>query len=185
MTCIVGLEHDGRVWIGGDSAGVAGWSLTVRADEKVFANGDFIFGFTTSFRMGQLLRYGLTLPSLCRDGDIPSLWSDPDRWMATQFVDAVRDCLKAGGYSKKSDEVESGGQFLVGYKGHLWQVDRDYQVGRAAHGYLAVGCGDELALGAMHAVSDGLSPHDTVLAALRAAEAHSAGVRGPFKVLST
>ena len=35
MTCIVGLVHEGVVYIGGDSAGVGGMSLTVRADEKV------------------------------------------------------------------------------------------------------------------------------------------------------
>ena len=39
MTCIVGIADGAKVWIGGDSAGVAGWSLTVRADEKVFAVG--------------------------------------------------------------------------------------------------------------------------------------------------
>ena len=44
MTCIVGLVHEGVVYIGGDSAGVAGLSLTVRADEKVFRNSDFFDG---------------------------------------------------------------------------------------------------------------------------------------------
>ena len=61
MTCIVGLVHEGVVYIGGDSAGVAGLSLVVRADE-MFRNGDFLMGFTTSFRMGQLLRYKLYPP---------------------------------------------------------------------------------------------------------------------------
>jgi hypothetical protein len=51
MTCIVGLVDGGRVWLGGDSAGVSGWDLTVRADRKVFRNGPYVMGFTTSFRM--------------------------------------------------------------------------------------------------------------------------------------
>jgi hypothetical protein len=38
MTCIVGLVDKGDVYIGGDSAGVAGLSLSIRADEKVFGN---------------------------------------------------------------------------------------------------------------------------------------------------
>ena len=42
MTCIVGLVEKGNVYIGGDSAGVGGYSLTVRADRKVFRNGDFV-----------------------------------------------------------------------------------------------------------------------------------------------
>jgi hypothetical protein len=36
MTAIVGLVQAGSVYIGGDSAGVSGMSLTVRADAKVF-----------------------------------------------------------------------------------------------------------------------------------------------------
>lgn len=62
MTCIVGLVDKGSIYMGGDSAGVAGLSVTTRADEKVFLNGPFIMGFTTSFRMGQILRYKFVPP---------------------------------------------------------------------------------------------------------------------------
>ncbi len=54
MTAIVGLVHNATVYIGGDSAGVSGYSMTVRADSKVFTIGPYLMGFTTSFRMGQL-----------------------------------------------------------------------------------------------------------------------------------
>ncbi|GEM_PF-3923804 len=30
MTCIVGLVHNGSVYIGGDSAGVGGWTVNGR-----------------------------------------------------------------------------------------------------------------------------------------------------------
>ena len=36
MTCIAAIAEKGKVYIGGDSAGVAGLDLTIRADEKVF-----------------------------------------------------------------------------------------------------------------------------------------------------
>ena len=39
MTCIVGLIDEGKVYIGGDSAGAADDLITVRADEKVFVRG--------------------------------------------------------------------------------------------------------------------------------------------------
>lgn len=39
MTCIVGVVEGHTVWMGGDSAGVGGYALTVRADQKVFRNG--------------------------------------------------------------------------------------------------------------------------------------------------
>lgn len=45
MTCIVGLAVNGKTYIGGDSAGVGGYDLTIRRDAKVFTNGEFAMGF--------------------------------------------------------------------------------------------------------------------------------------------
>ena len=172
VTAIVGLAHAGRVYIGGDSAGVAGMSLTVRADTKVFRKKGYLFGFTTSFRMGQLIRYSMKLPK--PRGDL-------DAFMATTFVDALRQCLKTGGWAAKENDREEGGTFLVGVKGRLYAVYDDYQVAKAADGYAAVGCGDQIALGALFATAGtGLSPRRRVKKALAAAERFSAGVRGPF-----
>ena len=171
MTAIVGLAQAGSVYVGGDSAGVSGMSLTVRADTKVFRKDRYLFGFTTSFRMGQLIRYSLTLPK--PGGDL-------DSFMATTFIDAVRDCLKAGGWAAKENDREEGGTFLVGVRGQLFAVYDDYQVARAADGFAAVGCGDQIALGALYATADlGMGPRRRVRTALAAAERFSAGVRGP------
>lgn len=40
MTCIAAITDGKTVWVGGDSAGVAGSSLEIRADEKVFTRKD-------------------------------------------------------------------------------------------------------------------------------------------------
>jgi hypothetical protein len=176
MTCIAGLIHEGQVFIGGDSAGVAGFDLTVRADAKVFKNGDFVFGFTSSFRMGQLLRHSFVPPKRYPDKDVMA-------YMVTDFVDALRNCLKAGGFASKSNETEVGGCFLVGYAGRLFEIESDYQVGESATGYAAVGCGSQVAHGALFANSE-LPPVARITQALEAAEAHNAGVRGPFHIES-
>jgi len=39
---------------------------------------------------------------------------------------------------------EAGGTFLVGYRGRLFRVDSDYQVGESVNNYCAVGCGADL-----------------------------------------
>jgi len=175
MTAIVGLTRRGSVFIGGDSAGLCGLSLSVRADAKVFRNGGYLFGFTSSFRMGQLIRYALSLPE--PDGDL-------DRFMVTKFVDGLRDCLKSGGWARKEEEQELGGTFLVGVRGRLFTVYDDYQVAKAADGYAAVGSGDSVALGALYATAGrGMRPRARIDLALRAAERFSAGVRGPFVCL--
>ena len=145
MTCIVAVRNKetNNVLIGGDSAGV-GWnhSLTVRSDEKVFTVGPFIMGFTGSFRMGQLLRFTLKVPEQKEEQ------SDYE-YMVTTFIDAVRECLSKGGWLTKKDDVEQIGQFLVGYKGTIYDVQSDLQVGIPSHPYSAVGCGEALALGAL------------------------------------
>jgi ATP-dependent protease HslVU (ClpYQ) peptidase subunit len=176
MTCIVGLVHEGAIYIGGDSAGVStgDLSLSVRQDRKVFRNGDCVMGFTTSFRMGQLLAYRLSVPKP-REGD------DVMAFMVGDFMNAVRQCLKDGGFAAAKDGVECGGTFLVGYRGRLFSIYGDYQVGENSHGYAACGCGELIAMGSLHA-SVGQPPEDRVRGALTAAETFSAGVRGPFVV---
>lgn len=181
MTCIVGLVHGDRVYIGGDSAGVAGYSLTVRSDPKVFVNKGFAMGFTSSFRMGQLLRFKFTPPPVPEG-------KDPYAYMVDDFVEEVRKCLRAGGYLKKENDREEGGTFLVGWRGALYEIDSDMQVGISGEPFAAVGCGYDLAKGALAAIlttRKGSMPVVAIKHALEIAEAHSAGVRGPFTVVHT
>lgn len=177
MTCIVGIVEGDKVLIGGDSISAAGWSLMDRADKKVFRNGPFVFGFTTSYRMGQLLQYAFNPPKRHVEQDVMA-------FMVTDFIATVRACLKDGGYAKKDSEVESGGTFLVGYEGRLFKVSDDYQVGETTDGYTACGCGESFALGALYA-TEGEPAADRINIALLAAEKNSGGVRGPFLTVST
>jgi hypothetical protein len=177
VTCIVGIADKSGVYIGGDSAGVGGhYSLSVRADTKVFRNGPFIMGFTSSFRMGQLLAHSFSAPAR-KQGQ------DSYAYMVTDFIDAVRACLKAGGYAERHSDAERGGTFLVGYEGRLFKIDCDYQVGEASAGFDACGCGEGIALGALWA-SVGDDPEPRLRLALEAAERFSAGVRGPFNTVN-
>jgi hypothetical protein len=177
MTCIVGIEHLGGVTIGGDSAGLAGWSLTIRADEKVFSSGGYLFGFSSSFRMGQILRYSLDVPRP------PS--RSLDRFMATTFINAMRTALKDGGYTKTDSGREQSGTFLVGAAGKLFAVYDDHQVARVSCGFNSVGCGSDLALGSLHTTAGmHLPPTQRARLALNAAADQSGGVAGPFRIKS-
>jgi ATP-dependent protease HslVU (ClpYQ) peptidase subunit len=172
VTCIVAITQGGTVYMGADSEGSDGLFLHLRKDTKLCRVGAFLFGFTTSFRMGQLLRYKFQPPMHHPDVAI-------ELYMATDWIDALRNTFKAGGFAETKDGREVGGQFLVGYKGRIFHIYSDYQVGEVAADFDACGCGHELALGAMHANKhDG--PYARMRAALEAAEAFSAGVRGPF-----
>jgi hypothetical protein len=175
MTCIVGVVDHGSIYLGGDSAGVDGrYGLVVRADRKIFHNGDFVMGFTSSFRMGQLLAFNFNPPK-------PRVGVDVMAYMVTDFIDAARARMKEGGFSRIKDSTsEEGGEFLVGYRGRLFHIAGDFQVGESVHGFDACGCGDLIALGSLRATRDSSDPQKRLREALEAAEMFSAGVRGPF-----
>lgn len=175
MTCIVGLEDNGKVYLGGDRASVGdNHYLTLSAHPKVFQNGPFIMGYTSSFRMGQLLQYRLCVPDL--PSEVPM-----DEFMATLFVDAVRDCLRDGGYTKIEYNQEKVGTFLIGVEGKLYRYDDDHQVIRPNCGYDVVGCGVSVALGSLHTSSAlKVKSKDRLKMALTAASEFVTGVRGPF-----
>lgn len=175
MTCIVGVVDGPDVWIGGDSASSRdSGELTFRSDPKVFRRGEYLIGFTTSWRMGQLLRYRLAVPERPSSVDL-------FEWMATEFIDAVRRCLAEGGFAHIENNLEEGGEFLVAVAGRLISVGADYQVGENLDGYDAVGCGSEVALGALAATAD-LAGKIRARRALQAAERHMNGVGRPFKI---
>jgi ATP-dependent protease HslVU (ClpYQ) peptidase subunit len=181
MTCIVGVvdKKKKKVIIGGDSAGVSGYNITERKDVKVFRNKDFIFGCTSSFRMIQLLRFSFKPPKVGK--------KDIFEYMCVDFVDAIRETFKKGGYiQKQADGQDKGGTFLVGYKNRLFTIHGDFQVGESSRGFDACGCGEEYALAAFKALDDSkLTQEEKILKSLEVATYFSSGVCGPYVMEST
>lgn len=176
MTCIVGIADGETVWIGGDSCGVGSGHIVTRSDPKVFRSGPFIMGYSTSFRMGQVLQHALRVPP--HDDAL-----DDHAFMVTTFIDAVRTCFRSAGFLESKDGRDMGGSFLVGYRGWLYNIDSDYQVGISAEQVDAIGNGFHFALGSLFETA-ALCPRDRIARALLAAEHLSPEVRGPFTVLS-
>lgn len=181
MTCIVGIGDGKNVWIGGDSAGTNGWlDQTVRSDVKVFTNGPMVFGFTSSYRMGQLLRYSLTVPKHYAEDE-----TDDMAYLVTKFVDALRKCLKDGGWGLTDNHhdngAEVGGTFLLGYRGQVYSIQSDFQVAWPTDNIAACGCGENYALGSLHSTTG--KPKQRIQQALDAASRFSAGVAGPYTIV--
>ena len=174
MTCIVGLVDKKSVWIGGDSAGSNGYQIRIRKDTKVFQIGDFLIGYTTSFRMGQLLRF--STPPKHDDK------SEPYHFMVNTFVPWLRDLFRSGGFLTIENNVERGGFFLVGFANRLFAIEADFQVAEQSIGFHAVGSGDDVALGSLWSTK-GMEPRKRLLTALKASTEFCSGVRPPFKIL--
>jgi len=181
MTCIVALEHEGKVWVAGDSAATVegDYIICSRADEKVFINDMMIMGFCGSFRIGQLLRYSLDVPE-------QSTKTEDMSFMVNDFVDAVRQVQKEKGSASKENDLESHeSSFIVGYRGKIYVIEEDYQVARPLDNFAAVGSGAAVALGALYATKNtlNLSPENRLRLALEAASEYVANVRAPFMFL--
>jgi ATP-dependent protease HslVU (ClpYQ) peptidase subunit len=137
MTCIVGLEHGGHVFIGGDIQGT-GWNKkVVHTQPKVFSKAGVVFGYTTSYRFGQLIEQVLSDPVIPDDSGAVY------RWLITVLVPDIKKMLKA-------NEWEEGGSCLIGVKGQLWELQSDWSVLRSVNGYSSVGSGYEYAHGSLY-----------------------------------
>lgn len=131
MTCIVAEVVDGVVHMVGDKCGSDEYTKRSVDRPKVFINEDFIVGYTTSFRMGQLLEFTWSppekLPSQC-----------VEKFIYLTVVDSIKSVLKNDGFATDS----SGGSFLFGYKGNLYEMQDDYAIFNIEK-YSAVGCGEQ------------------------------------------
>ena len=136
MTVIVGFEFDNRVFLAGDVQGTGYNSKVVHTQPKVFNKKGVIFGFTSSYRFGQVLEHNLADPV------VPADDAEVYRWLISVLVPDLRQVLKDNGYEK-------GGNCLIGVRGQLWELQDDFSVLRSVKGYSAVGSGYEYAMGAL------------------------------------
>lgn len=162
-----------------DSCSSDQWVQTRRTEPKVFQVGGYGVGFTTSFRMGDILRYA-TLPQW--DGR-----ADLHEHLVTQVIPAIRSAMTDAGWMVTREGRQEGGAFLLAAGGRLFEVANDFQVGRPREGYAAVGGGYAVALGALHAMKQRdqqmCAPRACARAAMRAARDHAIHIRPPWRYL--
>lgn len=180
MTCIVGIIENEKVYIAGDSAGVAGLDITIRKDPKVFKTGEFVIGCTSSFRMINILRYSFAPPELSENEDIY-------KYMCTKFINAVRQSFKDAGWLEIDKNIESGGTFLVGLRGRLFKIESNFQVAESIDKFASVGCGDVYAVTVLKMLESEylINANDKLTKALEMAVYFSGGVRPPFNYVES
>lgn len=175
MTCIVGMEKDGRVYLGGDRAAVNPWTIADAGVSKVFKNGKIVAGYAGSFRFGQLLQYAF-IPPPYRDVQ------DVMEFMCVDFVESMRIVMKSHGMARVSDNVESiRADALIGYRGVLYEMDSDFQI--RPRKIAAIGSGYIAAMGVLNHLmrnSPNMQPEKMLEHALVTAADMTGSVCGPF-----
>lgn len=180
MTCIASwIEPDGTIYMGAESAGTnSAFHQTIRADQKLGSYRDMLMGFCGSYRMGQLLAHGLSVP--------PQVEAEDDyTYLVTAFIAGVRNTFRAGGWLLSDKGVEQGGTFLVARRGRLFNVQSDFQVGEAVDNYAAVGSGGNFALGTFYSDKNKeMPPVARIISALDSACHFNAACKGPYVIKS-
>lgn len=182
MTCIVGIESNSGATLSADSSSVGNHHTRRVNGSKVFSydNGT-ICGYTTSFRMGQILEHHVVPPELDRN--------ERD-YVIEVLIPEVRRAMKDRGYSEVQNNEEKGGFFLLGIEDKIFKVQRDFSAIRYQEPYFAVGEGAREAYGAISAIlnmdnGNIESPKFVAEAAIKAAAKFNSGVKLPITTCQT
>lgn len=133
MTCIVAMEFRGHVYMASDTLGSDSVSKVTLTQPKVFVKDGILFGYTASFRFGQILEH--CLPTLNPPTEDHLVYA----WLVREFVPLVRDALKEHGYLNDKNAEEQEGYCLLGIGPHIWTLQGNFSVIRHTIGYAAVG----------------------------------------------
>lgn len=138
MTLIVGIDlsigKNKYLYMAGDKCGSNGFTKDLFIKPKIFKRDKYAFGYTSSFRMGQILEYAKI------SKDLPD-WGEEEN-VYTSFVDWAKSAMKSGGYLKEENGVAEGGEFIF-YNGKiLFEVQDDFSLLVPEDGLLAVGSGE-------------------------------------------
>jgi len=184
VTVILGIGDGSTVTMGADSIAISPDTLavTIRREPKIFHLGPhLLIGYSGSFAIGDAIRFG-PAPPPPEAGDAAAVLVDPEAYIHEVVIPHIRAVVEESSVSEGSFD---GHQMLIGFAGRVFLVESLSQAGSSLDGVEACGAGDQLAIGAALALRDsGLTDEGRVLAALAVAEERSAGVRGPFRVVS-
>ena len=170
MSCVVGLIYDKAIYMASDGIATTedGEKRPIKAI-KLFKNGDYLFGYSGSVRAGQVM----FSPHFKPPEDINKL------------VDEMREHMSIKGTMIVTDtQVQMcNANFLIGYKGKLFEVLMDFQLNEVLGDYTAIGSGEQLALGSLHASMDMMmTPRERVEMAIEAACEYDMSCGPPINV---
>ncbi|MGO7115593.1 hypothetical protein ACCS79_03675 [Rhizobium johnstonii] len=178
MTCIVALQQDGKVYVGGDAAATDAWSLTQMScsQAKLYEKAELLIGSAGSPRVAQIIRYATEFPRCHPD-------VDGYQFIVTSVVECIRNTLKAYGAVQIDQGVESmESHLLIAFRDRFYEIDGRFAVLQSDKPYAAIGSGASLSYGSFHSSGGETDPRRRVLMSLEAAAAFNAGVRGPFTI---
>jgi ATP-dependent protease HslVU (ClpYQ) peptidase subunit len=170
MSCIVGLKHNGNIYIGGDGRATSNeGEIRPIICNKVFFNNDYLIGFCGSVRSGQLL--------------YPHNFTPPKEIL--DWPKEMRDHYNDNGALLRDEETGDihGANVLIAKKGKLFEILVDFQMSEIVE-FTAIGSGSPFAFGALEILKfvKGIKPENKVLKALQVSSKYCSQVGPPYEV---
>lgn len=178
MTIIVAAKGVDGTFIGADKIASKGWDSRARVDKKVFLAHGIKYGFTSSYRMGQILQF-----HSIDCGEDELMYSDPFAYTVKYLVPMWRKVLSEHKFSRNVEGEDIGGEFIVVVSGEIFIIESDFQVRHVAEGYAACGCGENYALGCLFNLDQSTPPEHKIKLAIETATYFSNGCGGGLDII--
>ena len=173
MTCVVGIEGKGKVYIGSDSLSSSDYDIRHLKEHKVFKNEDYLIGFCGNPRSGQIIG--------------PKYLPHPEEPIE-EFIYQIQKQLTDYNLVINDPEIATTSliNFLIGHNGSLYQIDNDFFIAKFKENYSAIGSGSSFALGSLYETSKlKLSPEKRIRKAIKCASYFCSSVGGKIVIKST
>lgn len=147
MTTVLAIEKAGDVTFASDSQVSVGGMKHPDSFQKVFRNGDVVFGLAGKVRTANILRF-MDVPRID-----PKLKGDEvDRWVTKTLIPAMQTALTdARAVEDDKGELDTSSHVLVAVKGRCYRIGADFSWFRTGTGIYGIGSGSDYAMGALHA----------------------------------
>jgi len=177
MTCIIGLEQDGKVYVGADSFVGEEWTRKEQAiNPKIFKKNGMLIAGTGEARALQIAKYLV---------EFDEVEKFDEQYVVENIAEKIRLKFKDIGYSEIKDNREkSATHFLIAYKDKMFVISGGYALTRSKDGITCMGAGEEFAYGAMKALEN-LKPENRIKKSLEIASYYSNYVFPPFVIMKT
>lgn len=182
MTTLVGIQ--GRNWalLGADTR-ITSEGTIYRMPKKYSKITDIdgiLIASAGDVRGANILDYGLKIPKVTAKSD--------EHFITCFLIPAIRQAFADSGFEKTSDGVSSHeGEFLVAYKGRIYEIDSDYSWVQDSRNIYALGSGGQIAIGALATlVGDSITRSEArqwATKALDVASQYNADTAPPFHIV--
>lgn len=180
MTCVVGLVHEGKVFMGADAAinSADSWLQPQSMRPKIWKDGRILLGVGGKQRISQLMQQFRA----------PAITGDAFDYLQNEYIPKLISYLDAARVIKNNEDdgmICMDATILIGFLGRQFKIDSSFAITEYPD-YAAIGANAEVALGVlwvfrMHETAS--IPTDVIEYALTAVHHHCASVRRPFTIL--